>query len=119
MGNALFSGGDLDLPIAYRLAQYFKEARPDIVHCHSRRGADILGGLAASFADIPTVVHQYFQKRGLGKALMIELEKRARAGGLLEAELSVSLPSRGFYEKLGYKTDEVVSMGKRLVADIE
>jgi glycosyltransferase involved in cell wall biosynthesis len=26
------------------------------VHCHSRRGADILGGLAASIADIPTVV---------------------------------------------------------------
>ena len=52
----LFCAGDLDLPFAYRLAQYFKEARPDIVHCHSRRGADILGGLAASFADIPTVV---------------------------------------------------------------
>ncbi len=52
----LFCAGDLDLPFAYRLAQYFKETRPDIVHCHSRRGADILGGLAASFADIPTVV---------------------------------------------------------------
>ena len=26
------------------------------MHCHSRRGADVLGGLAASFADIPTVV---------------------------------------------------------------
>jgi len=52
----LFCAGDLDLPFAYRLTQYFKEARPDIVHCHSRRGADILGGLAASFADIPTVV---------------------------------------------------------------
>ena len=52
----LFCAGDLDLPFAYRLSQYFKETRPDIVHCHSRRGADILGGLAASFADIPTVV---------------------------------------------------------------
>jgi glycosyltransferase involved in cell wall biosynthesis len=26
------------------------------VHCHSRRGADLLGGLAASYADIPAVV---------------------------------------------------------------
>ncbi len=52
----LFCAGDLDLPFAYRLSQYFKETSPDIVHCHSRRGADILGGLAASFADIPTVV---------------------------------------------------------------
>jgi len=52
----LFCAGDLDLPFAYRLTQFLREARPDIVHCHSRRGADILGGLAASMADIPTVV---------------------------------------------------------------
>ena len=52
----LFCAGDLDLPFAYRLAQFLKDAAPDIVHCHSRRGADILGGLAASFADIPAVV---------------------------------------------------------------
>jgi glycosyltransferase involved in cell wall biosynthesis len=52
----LFCAGDLDLPFAYRLSQFLKESGPDIVHCHSRRGADILGGLAASLADIPTVV---------------------------------------------------------------
>ena len=52
----LFCAGDLDLPFAYRLSQYLNESRPDIVHCHSRRGADVLGGLAASFADVPAVV---------------------------------------------------------------
>ncbi len=52
----LFCAGDLDLPFAYRLVQYLNETRPDLVHCHSRRGADVLGGLAASFADIPAVV---------------------------------------------------------------
>ncbi len=52
----LFCAGDLDLPFAYRLAQYLKEHAPDIVHCHSRRGADLLGGLAAALADIPAVV---------------------------------------------------------------
>ena len=52
----LFCAGDLDLPFGYRLAQFLKEEQPDIVHCHSRRGADVLGGLAASFADIPAVV---------------------------------------------------------------
>ena len=52
----LFCAGDLDLPFAYRLSQFLKEQRPNIVHCHSRRGADLLGGLAASFADIPAVV---------------------------------------------------------------
>ncbi len=52
----LFCAGDLDLPFAYRLTQYINESKPDLVHCHSRRGADILGGLAASFADVPAIV---------------------------------------------------------------
>jgi len=52
----LFCAGDLDLPFAYRLLQFLKEEAPDVVHCHSRRGADLLGGLAASYADIPAVV---------------------------------------------------------------
>lgn len=52
----LFCAGDLDLPFAYRLSQFLKEQQPDLVHCHSRRGADILGGLAATLADIPAVV---------------------------------------------------------------
>ena len=47
---------DLDLPFAYRLSNYLKDHTPDIVHCHSRRGADVLGGLAAVFADVPAVV---------------------------------------------------------------
>ena len=46
----LFCAGDLDLPFAYRLTQFIQATGPDLVHCHSRRGADILGGLAASFA---------------------------------------------------------------------
>jgi glycosyltransferase involved in cell wall biosynthesis len=52
----LFCAGDLDLPFAYRLTQFIRDERPDLVHCHSRRGADILGGAAANFADVPAVV---------------------------------------------------------------
>ncbi len=52
----LFCAGDLDLPFAYRLTQYLNSTRPDLLHCHSRRGADVLGGLAASFSDVPAVV---------------------------------------------------------------
>ena len=52
----LFCAGDLDLPFAYRLSQFLKDQKPDAVHCHSRRGADLLGGLAASIADVPAVV---------------------------------------------------------------
>lgn len=52
----LFCAGDLDLPFAYRLTQFMRDERPDLVHCHSRRGADILGGVAAHFAEVPAVV---------------------------------------------------------------
>jgi glycosyltransferase involved in cell wall biosynthesis len=52
----LFCAGDLDLPFAYRLNQYLQSEKPDLLHCHSRRGADVLGGLAASFSDVPAVV---------------------------------------------------------------
>ena len=52
----LFCAGDIDLPFAYRLTNFIRELKPDLVHCHSRRGADVLGGLAASFADVPAVV---------------------------------------------------------------
>ena len=52
----LFCAGDLDLPFAYRLTQFLQSADPDLLHCHSRRGADMLGGLAASFAAVPAVV---------------------------------------------------------------
>ena len=43
-----------------------------------------------------------FQQQGHGRILMRELEARARAKGIQEAVLSVSLPSRRFYESLGY-----------------
>ena len=52
----LFCAGDLDLPFAYRLTQFIRDEQPDLVHCHSRRGADVLGGLAASFANVPAVL---------------------------------------------------------------
>ncbi|NIA27182.1 MAG: glycosyltransferase [Desulfobulbaceae bacterium] len=54
--RSLFCAGDLDLPFAYRLVQYLQTSKPDLVHCHSRRGADMLGGLAASITDVPAVV---------------------------------------------------------------
>jgi len=42
------------------------------------------------------------QGRGYGKAMMNELERRAKAKGLMQIVLAVSLPARKFYEALGY-----------------
>lgn len=43
------------------------------------------------------------QRRGYGRAVMKELENRARSEGIMEIHLSISLPSRAFYENLGYE----------------
>ena len=51
-------------------------------------------------------VHPDRQGVGLGKALMERLEEDARSAGVTESVLSVSLPSKRFYEGLGYEIVE-------------
>lgn len=58
--------GDLDLVFAFRLRAYLADARPDIVHCHSRRGADFFGGRAALMAGIPAVLSRRVDSRDAG-----------------------------------------------------
>jgi len=48
--------GDLDLLFILRLLSILKKENPDIIHLHSRRGADILGGIAARLTGIPCVL---------------------------------------------------------------
>ncbi|MCP5426858.1 MAG: glycosyltransferase [Chromatiaceae bacterium] len=48
--------GDLDIALIPRLKKILSSESPDIVHLHSRRGADLLGGLAARWAGVKTVV---------------------------------------------------------------
>jgi glycosyltransferase involved in cell wall biosynthesis len=48
--------GDGDIGLAFRLASLIRTARPDLVHLHSRRGADTWGGLAAKLAGVPCVL---------------------------------------------------------------
>ena len=51
-------------------------------------------------------VHPKCQSGGRGKALMQRLEDQARAEGVVESELSVSLSSLKFYQGLGYEVVE-------------
>ena len=66
-------------------------------------GAMVEGEIFAVF------VHPSFQKQGHGKAVMRALENMAVAEGHRVSELSVSLPSRRFYEDLGYELVETRS----------
>lgn len=48
-------GGDLDVGIIARLRHCIQRCRPDLVHLHSRIGADVMGGIAARTTRIPVV----------------------------------------------------------------
>ena len=52
----LSCSGDLDLRFAWRLRQLVRRAGADVVHCHSRRGADFLGGYALALTGIAAVL---------------------------------------------------------------
>jgi len=45
-----------------------------------------------------------FQKNGSGKVVMEKLEKKALSAGVGVVKLDASLPSKKFYDSLGYKT---------------
>lgn len=48
--------GDHDLPFLFRLRGLIRREKPDLVHLHSRRGAEILGALAAKSTGVPVVL---------------------------------------------------------------
>ncbi|MBK1648820.1 glycosyltransferase [Rhabdochromatium marinum] len=47
--------GDMDLLLIPRLRRLMVRTQPDIVHLHSRIGADVMGGLAGRWAGVPVV----------------------------------------------------------------
>jgi ribosomal protein S18 acetylase RimI-like enzyme len=61
-----------------------------------------------------------FRRRGLGRSLVAEAERRLAELGCPKVNLQVRSPNAGaieFYRRIGYAVDDVVSMGKRLVRD--
>jgi len=54
-------GGDLDFSLNRRLERLALEQRPDVVHVHSRRGADTFGGRAAVAAGVPAILTRRVQ----------------------------------------------------------
>ncbi len=47
--------GDLDLSLVAKIARLIAACRPDVVHLHSRIGADVMGGIAARWRRVPVV----------------------------------------------------------------
>jgi glycosyltransferase involved in cell wall biosynthesis len=48
-------GGDLDLRLVPRIRRIIGAFRPDLIHLHSRIGADVMGGVAGRLSGIPVV----------------------------------------------------------------
>jgi len=48
--------GDLDFGFVGRFRRLVRQIEPDLIHVHSRRGADTFGGLAARRAAVPAVL---------------------------------------------------------------
>ncbi len=49
-------GGDADAIMALRIAALIRREQPDLVHLHSRRGADLWGGVAARLTGVPCIL---------------------------------------------------------------
>lgn len=61
-----------------------------------------------------------YQARGIGKQIMIEIEDRLIKQGCPKLNIVVRSSNDKvleFYRKRGYSPDDVVSLGKRLIAD--
>ena len=125
--------GDLDLGFGWALRGLLRRERPDLVHCHSRRGADLLGGRAAAAAGIPAVVSRRVDNREYRWLARLRYRPYARivaisgavAGALradgIDAERIVTIRSavdtarfaggpdeRGFRERFGFGPGERV-----------
>ena len=60
------------------------------------------------------------QRRGFGRLMVVEAERRLFEVGCPKVSLQVRASNRAaveFYRKMGYSVDDVVSLGKRLVSD--
>lgn len=55
--------GDLDLLFPFRLSRLIRKHRPDVVHVHSRRGADLWAGICARRHDTPAIITRRVDNR--------------------------------------------------------
>ena len=64
--------GDADATMVWRFASVLRRLRPDLVHIHSRRGADVWGGLGAKLAGVPALMSRRNDNREARLALWLK-----------------------------------------------
>jgi ribosomal protein S18 acetylase RimI-like enzyme len=88
-------------------------------------GTEVVGSVMAGFDGhrgwiYYLAVAAAHQRLSLGRSLMQQAEKLLVEAGCPKVNLMVRSTNEaviGFYHRLGYEQDDVVSMGKRLIAD--
>lgn len=83
--------------------------------------ATVMGGYEGhrGWANYLAVDPQH-QKRGFGRKIMTSLEEMLKAKGCPKINLQVRSDNQkalNFYAKIGFKADDVISLGKRLIYD--
>lgn len=79
-------GGDVDVSLIVKLKRIYSEFKPDIIHVHSRKGADTLGALAARlFSDAQVII-----ARRVDDPIKRSLFNRLRFGWLCDRIVAVS-----------------------------
>ena len=138
-----FEAGDTEAVIALweasGLARPWNDPRADISRCLETETSFLLIAEAeaapGSRTVVGTVMAGYeghrgwmnylasdpeFRREGIGRALVAEAEHRFEVAGCPKAMLMVrggNEAAIGFYEKLGYTTEDVLVLGKRLIED--
>lgn len=65
-------------------------------------------------------VHPDYRRRGIGKQMMERVEELLLGLGCPKINLQVRTTNReviSFYQEIGFKDDDVIGLGKRLIAD--
>ncbi|MDO8585843.1 MAG: glycosyltransferase family 4 protein [Armatimonadota bacterium] len=75
-----------ELGFIFRAARVIRRVKPDIVHLHSRRGADVLGAMAARLCRAPAVI----TSRRVDDPIRRNLWNRVRFGPLCDRVVAIS-----------------------------
>jgi len=89
--------GDLDVLFPFRLCALIRQLNPDIVHVHSRRGADLVGGWCAKWCGVPALITRRVAYREWHPLLRFKYTPYQRiigiSEGALEAVREIGIPN--------------------------
>jgi len=102
--------GDFDLRLASHTRRLVRALRPDVVHLHSRRGADTLGGLGARWGRAPAIV----LSRRVDDPVKPNWFNRLRYGPLCDRIVTISEGIREVLLAAGLPPDKIVCVRSAL-----